>query len=76
MTGAPAAGAPALVTGSADLVELARGDVEDEAADGVGVRHERTGLDPGNGLPHVLLHEITILARFVRLTYLFYLYNR
>jgi len=40
------------------------------------VRHERTGLDPGKRLPHVLLHEITILARFVRLTYLFYSYNR
>src|SRR6266851_5520150 len=52
MTGAPAAGlsgAGALeaVTGSVHLVELARGDIEDETADGVLVRHERAGLDPG-----------------------------
>src|SRR5216683_3813463 len=58
MTGAPAAGlsgAGALeaVTGSVHLVELARGDVEDETADGVLVRHERAGLDPRDRLAHV-----------------------
>src|SRR5712671_2046909 len=60
MTGAPAAGpsgagAPAVVTGSADLLELAGSDVEDETTDGVGVRHERARLDPGDRLPHILV---------------------
>src|SRR5215471_16115867 len=60
MTGAPAdrrsgAGAPAAVTGSLHLVEPARGDVEDESTDGVRVRHERAGLDPGDRLAYVLV---------------------
>src|SRR5579859_569657 len=54
VTGPSGTGAPTAVTGSCDLVELARGDVEDEAADDVLVRHERAGADPGDGLPNVL----------------------
>ena len=41
--------------GLADLVERAGGDVEDEAPDGVGVRDERAGLDPRDGLADVLV---------------------
>src|SRR5215471_9334594 len=41
--------------GLADLVQLAGGYVEDEAADGVPVRDERAGLDAGNGLADILL---------------------
>jgi len=38
-----------------DLVELSGRDVEDEPTDGVLVRQERVGLDPGDGLPDVLV---------------------
>src|SRR5215831_20840832 len=41
--------------GLADLVELAGGYVEDEAADGILVRDERAGLDAGDGLADILL---------------------
>src|SRR5215831_18377544 len=42
--------------GLADLVELAGGYVEDEAADGILVRNERAGLDAGDGLADILLN--------------------
>ena len=37
------------------LVQLACGDVEDEAPDRVFVRDERAGLDAGDRLSHVLI---------------------
>ena len=38
-----------------DLVEVAGGDVEGEAAHAVNPRDERRGLDAGDGLSHVLV---------------------
>src|ERR1700722_7486566 len=51
----------------ADLVELAGGHVEDEAAYRVLVRDERARLDPGGGLPHVLVQVGERLGRPFRL---------
>ena len=55
LTAATGSGGPSLLRRFGDLVELAGGDVEDEAAHAVGLRDERRGLDPVDRLADVLV---------------------
>src|SRR5437762_2382785 len=50
-----------------DLVELARRDVEHEAAQGLVLRHERACLDAAQRLPNVVVHVLEGLGGPLRL---------